>query len=344
MTGTAAGFEQLSTRSQVHRLRGTALTALAQYPLRVDRLRLLHHGYNTTFRVDTTDGRRFSLRLNVNSRRSMANISAEMAWLAALARDTDLRVPSPQRTLEGELMTRVFSPDLHRHLSAALFAWLPGRNLDEFGNAITATQMHAVGRAAATMHTHSESWELPSGAELPVIDHTLMDTPNVLGRDHELLTDERRRIIDAAFAETQLRHDEVFAGSRPQVLHADLHTANVKWCRGRLAVFDFDDSGIGMPMQDLAMSAYYLRPRADREAAMLEGYTQLRPLPVFTAEQYEAMVASRSLVLLNEVLTITTADIRAMLPYFIPDTVAKLRSYLDTGVFRHDIEGLISGA
>ena len=43
------------------------------------------------------------------------------------------------------------------------------------------------------------------------------------------------------------------------MLHADLHNSNLKWCRGRLYVFDFDDSAIGVPMQDLAISAYYLR-------------------------------------------------------------------------------------
>ena len=58
-----------------------------------------------TFRVDTADGCTFSLRINVNSRRSLANIGAEIAWLAALATDTDLVVPVPQRTRGGALYT-----------------------------------------------------------------------------------------------------------------------------------------------------------------------------------------------------------------------------------------------
>ncbi|WP_432804233.1 phosphotransferase [Deinococcus taeanensis] len=30
-------------------------------------------------------------------------------------------------------------------------------------------------------------------------------------------------------------------------MYADLHSGNLRWCRGRLSVFDFDDSGLGLP-------------------------------------------------------------------------------------------------
>ncbi len=113
------------------RLRPVALAALAHYPVEVARLRLLNHGFNTTFRVDTTDGRRFALRLNVNSRRTPQNLAAEAAWLAALAADTELWVPVPQSTREGALTTEVFSPDLGRSLPVALFSWLPGSDLGD---------------------------------------------------------------------------------------------------------------------------------------------------------------------------------------------------------------------
>ena len=46
----------MTTRAQVHRLRAVALRALEAYPIEVARLRLLYHGFNTTFRVDASDG------------------------------------------------------------------------------------------------------------------------------------------------------------------------------------------------------------------------------------------------------------------------------------------------
>ena len=82
-------FAALTSGQQVHQLRAVALEALRAYPLEVNRLSLLSHGFNTIFRVDDARGQKFALRLNVNSRRSLENVRAELAWLEALNRETD---------------------------------------------------------------------------------------------------------------------------------------------------------------------------------------------------------------------------------------------------------------
>ena len=352
-------FADLGERAQVARLRPLALDALTHHPIAVDRLRLLNHGFNTMFRVDTTDGRPFALRLNVNSRRSAANLLAESSWLRALTADTDLTVPVPQVTIEGATSVVLPFPELGRPVTATLFSWLPGRNL---GDTATAPQMWAVGRAAATLHDHAARWTMPAGAELPPIDRPLMDVESRFGTEHPLLTPERLAVIGAALADVQARYDELFAAApatsgrgrtgaagrdadggpvcRP--LHADLHHGNLKWYRGKLSVFDFDDSGVGRPIQDLAIAAYYLRFRGDPalETAMLDGYASLRPVPAHTARQYEAIVASRNLVLLNDVFETTIPEWQKLLPRYVANSVLKLQAYLDTGVYRHDVPGV----
>ena len=327
-------FEDRSVRGQVARLRPTALAALAHYPIEVSSLRLLNHGFNTTFRVDSVDGRRFSLRLNVNSRRTDAFIGAEMAWLAALSAETDVWAPTPQRSRDGALLVHVEFADLARTLPAALFEWLPGPNL---GDHATPVQMREVGKLTADLHTHGERWSPPAGTELPAIDTILMDMPYRLGDDHPLLSAADHDLIDLAFSHVQAHYDALFAGARRHPLHADIHGGNLKWYRGRLSVFDFDDSGVGVPAQDLAISAYYLRDNVAQETALLEGYQMVRSLPSYTTDQYEAMVASRNLVLLNELITTTNAQFLAMLPTYVPRSIVKLRNYLDTGRYRHDL-------
>lgn len=331
-------FEERSAAAQVARTRRVAIAAVANYPITVAALRLLNHGFNTIFRVDTTDGRAFALRVNVNSRRSAGNLAAEMAWLAALSNDTDLHVPTPQPNNDGALITWVWMDDLQRDLAVALFGWLPGADLGRIERT-TPTQLRAVGRAAALLHKHAANWVMPANAELPVIDSALMDCPNRLDADHELLTPVRRIVLDAAFAEVDKRYRELFDGAVPRALHADLHLGNLKWNRGQLAVFDFDDSGMGLPMQDLAIAAYYLRPAAHLEAAMLDGYVDIAPLPTYSSVQYEAVVASRNLVLLNDMVETANADFRALLPTYLPSTITKLRNYLDTGVYQHEVNG-----
>ena len=104
----------------------------------------------------------------------------------------------------------------------------------------------------------------------------------------------------------------MYAGQRPIVLHADLHGGNLKWHRGRLAVFDLDDAGFGVPALDLAISTFYLRAGAPGvEEALRQGYAEVRDLPDVSDEQFEALVAARQLLLANSLLASSTASLRA---------------------------------
>ena len=331
-------FEQLSARAQVLRLRATAFQALEAYPVSVARLRLVYHGYNTTFRVDTTDGRIFALRVNVNSHKSAPELCAEMAWLDALAGDTDLSVPVPQRTVDGALTTEVWVSSLGRALPAALFGWLRGPNVEAHPAPM---HLRAAGRAMAALHAHAERWALPPDASLPASDDLFMHGNEYLHADHPLLTPDRRDVLAQVIPLVQRRFQEVFASSTPHVLHADMHLANMKWYRGRLSVFDFDDCVIGVPAHDLAVSSYYLRPRQELADALFEGYAGERSLPAVSPDRFEALLVGRNVLLLNELLGTASADFREMLPQYAANTFVKLRHYLDHGEFRHDLPGVV---
>ncbi len=316
----------------MNRLRQAARTALTQYPLAPVRLRLVNHGFNTTFRVDADDGTRFALRINVNSRREPEWIAAEMAWQEAIANDTELTVPRPQRTRDGGLVARAHSPDLGRELDAVLYSWLPGPDL---GDTVTPDQMRAVGRALAVLHAHAEHWRPPTGTDLPTFDEPLFGAPDRLTTGHPLVSDEQQEVLAAALAATRRHHAELFADTTPIPIHADLHQWNTKWHRGQLSLFDFDDSGFGVPLQDLAISAYYVR-RVDQalEAALLEGYASMRPLPEGIAKHYESLLAARNVLLLDDVLDTVNSTMRDALPTYLATSVHRIGEWLDTGVYR----------
>jgi Ser/Thr protein kinase RdoA (MazF antagonist) len=105
-------FEERSRRAQIAVLRQHAVEVLRRYPIEVDGLRLLNHGYNTTFRVDASGGQRFALRINVNSRRAPEHLNAEIGWLAALTADTDLVVPVPQPDRDSRLIVELSNENL----------------------------------------------------------------------------------------------------------------------------------------------------------------------------------------------------------------------------------------
>jgi Ser/Thr protein kinase RdoA (MazF antagonist) len=331
-------FAGLSTRGQVRRLRLAAFEVLSHWPIEVRRLRLVYHGFNCTFRVDATDGRTFSLRLSVSSRKSAEALRAEMAWLDALAAESEVRVPVPQHTVDGASTAEVFVPSLGRSLPAAMFSWLYGPNVE---SVVTPKHVTALGRAMAQLHTHAEHWALPPGAALPSTDVYWGPEFPLLAATHPLFGHERRALYERVADHARQVSAELSATGPHHALHADLHLGNVKWWQNRLSVFDFDDALVGVRHHDLAISTYYLRPRQDLVDALSEGYASVRSLPEMRTDQFETLLAARNVLLIHDVLTTESAEIAAILPQFLANSDIRQRHFLDTGEFRHDLPGVI---
>lgn len=313
-------------------------TVLGRYPVEVGSVRLVQMGFNATFRVEgTIDGApgRWAVRLNAQGLRSAAETAAELAWVAALGEQTDVRVPRVVRSTDGLLMVTVPSEPLARDVTGVMFEWLPGRLLREEPRP---AELQRLGRLMARLHDHGETFTLPAGASLSRIDDPRMGLPDHLA-EHPLLDATQRSIVRevvdraaAAFA--------TLAARAQHVVHGDVHPGNLMTAGGSLAVLDFDDCGVSHPLHDLAITAYHLRP-APHEEPLFAGYRSIRPLPEHTREQFESLVASRNVALLNDTVTVDAAWVRDLLPTYVPNTITKLRNYLDTGVYRHDVDGLI---
>lgn len=332
-----AAYEDLDRASQIEVLRRHARRVLEEYPIRVRSLRLVLHGFNTTFRVGTTTGEQFALRVNVNSHRSPEQIAAEQEWLAALASDTALHVPVPCPNVSGELVTVLASTELRRALPSVLTKWLPGKDL---GDRATLKQVRQVGAAMATLHQHASGFHTALQSCLVRSDTVMLGLPdNITGRP-DLFDDDALEVLRRSEMTVNHHLQALYSGQVAILIHQDLHNSNVRSYDGGIALIDFDDCGLGLPVQDLAVSTYYLRDNRGKEAALLEGYSGVRPLPSFLPEQFEALVAGRNLLLLNDALTITTADLREMIPRYSRNSVVKLRQWLDTGVYRHEVSGL----
>ncbi len=185
----------------------------------------------------------------------------------------------------------------------------------------------------ATLHAQADEWSLPPGGELPRFDTPLFGDEDALDGAPGVSVDDR-----AVLAEARARTGEVFErlhrNTRLRPLHADLHGGNLKWHEGRLAIFDFDDAGLGLPVLDLAISAFYLRGGAPGlEDALRAGYAEIAPLPQIDPTDFEALIAARQLLLANSLLVTTTADLRAQAEDYTRVSVTRLRHWLATGRF-----------
>ncbi|MFM7860389.1 MAG: hypothetical protein ACKO8C_03135 [Candidatus Nanopelagicaceae bacterium] len=94
-----------------------------------------------------------------------------------------------------------------------------------------------------------------------------------------------------------------------------------------------DDLGIGYEMQDLAITFFYLRDMPGKEEVVLEGYKSVCEPPKVKSHQLEALLLSRQLLLLNDLLDVTTAEEIASTPEYIEITRLRIKNFLDTGRF-----------
>lgn len=314
-------YRSLSDQEQVEHLRAVALPAAERFGVKVGGLELVLHSYNTTFALTSTSGERFALRVNTNSQSRPENLIAQIAWVRALAAQTQIVVAEPVATPTGEYVVEISSP-VTGPVTVVLNTWLEGPDLD----ALTEAQGAELGRVMRALHAHGSGWHLPPDGALAVFDDPFMGTVDLLS-DSAFLDRSQRDVVAHALAQINHAFDQL-RSTPPIVAHADLHGGNLKLAGDSLAVFDFDDACLARPVQDLAISAFYLR-RDDPgvEQAMLSAYGE----PPEGAAFLEDLVAARQLHLANALLSSTTGSWRDQAKAYVALVIPRLEAYLRTG-------------
>jgi Ser/Thr protein kinase RdoA (MazF antagonist) len=323
----------LSERAQRAYMRNVALDALSHYKLDDARVTLINAGFNYSYRIDTAAGEKYALRVNVNSRRSLGNLRAEVSWVEELGTSTSLWVARPQMNRDNEVITFA-GLDGDNSFATVLYSWLPGSDLNK---APSPERWYAVGAAMAKLHNHSRDWTLPSAASVPRLDSVTWGAEDRLHGGLVSAPADDLAMLRDTWDQCASVLQRLWGNETGQLIHADLHGWNMKWYRGRLSIFDFDDCGWGLPLQDLTVTSYYIRDTMEFEEALLEGYRSVAALPIFSQDDYEWLVAHRNLMLLNDVVSSVTKEIQQIVPRYTEATVKKIRLFLETGVYRHTL-------
>jgi Ser/Thr protein kinase RdoA (MazF antagonist) len=290
------------------RLGALARRALGAYDLEVASLVPLAVNQNWMFRLRAGDGRQFVVRVNRPGMRTPLDVASEMAWLAALRRDTDLVVPDPlPDRASGHVQVL---PDERGVLyPVSVFGWIEGRNV---GQRIDIALARGMGEAVGRLQEHADCFRPPE----PFTTSTLDDVwafgpePAVLApgaAPDPWFPASRREAIRRAAARGQARIDALHARKDElRFLHIDLHMGNVRRQKGgRLALLDFDDSRWAHPVQDFAIPLFYLWHHEHGEAlwdAYSAGYASVRgDVPAGRDVLYD-LVAARQVDLVAFVL------------------------------------------
>ena len=314
-------FAAMTVEQQIESLGRCVEQILNQYPIGNFTTESINHEFNSTFKVKADGGQKYALRINVNSTRSLANLNAEIFWVNSI---TQVSVPKPALNLTGEFVTSGWHEASGRTLTAVLYSWLDGT---EPGDDPTLEQLRAAGAAMAVLHQSSNDLVFEPGAELPDLSDFLWGTKDMLLSPESSLSSQEQELVAGAKSAVEETLAKLQANSAKQPIHADLHPWNMMWNAGKLSVFDFDDSGIGLPVQDLATSLYYLDTQ-EQDQAFLEGYAAVRTLPTYTPDQMKLLLLQRRILLLNYLHETSHPDHKAMIPDYQSETMSRIKQQL----------------
>lgn len=296
-----------------------AVTAAAHWPQITGAPQLFMQRENVVFRVDTCLGPH-ALRLHRPLYHSAAALRSELDLMAFLA-GQGMLVPRPLPSRDGTLLV----PAAGRH--ASLLSWLPGQPMGQARQPLAArgtdrtALFAAIGRQMARLHALTDGWTPPQGFVRPRWDRDgLVGDAPFWGRFWDHGAPEDRTLL-LAVRDRARRQLDAATGADVGLIHADIGNENVLVHGNAVHFIDFDDSGFGFRLFDLATTLYKAAAEPDfpeLQAALLAGYGEHRPLPDLTL--LPLFIVLRSLTYLGWIAARRQE----------PDIAAKAEAYLAT--------------
>lgn len=304
-------FKALSTEKQAKRLQALAAEALERYGISKEaEINLIAHRENTVFKVeDPETGKRYVIRVHRPGYQTEQTIRSEMQWMDAL-RETGIYTPTPLKAVDGTRVQTVSIEGVPDARHCSMLDWVDGRHLSAAGSS-NAEDYRLVGQVNARFHRHSKTWKLPGGFYRQRWDEEGMVGENPLwGRFWELtaLSKDQLDLIYRARAAVRKRLERFGKGpDRFGLIHADLMPDNILMHQGNPYVIDFDDSGFGWYMYDLATLLTTNIPDEQRvqtaRDAWVDGYRSVESLADEDLAELPVFMMCRFLVVLGWVQT-----------------------------------------
>ena len=322
-------YHELTSRGQLRRLRRLVLEVLTSYDLVVKQVSFLTIETNTMFRVDTEDGDKYVLRIYSDEETTLRENQAEMFWLDAIIRDTDIKVCEPVRRNDGSYITVASVDGVPGERRCVLFRWVPGRAL---ADNLSPRAYYQLGQTLAKLHDHAQQLNLlPESIHPKQWDKVFYypDEPIVYNTAHyhHYFPPESIALLDDVIYRANVLFKQLYADRASKMLiHGDLHFWNVHLYRGELYVIDFEDVMLGYPLQDVAVTLSYGRDRPDYDelrAAFCEGYSSLRVWPGESDSEIETLIAARTVMFINYVARIDPTP-----QQYIEQRCERLQNYL----------------
>lgn len=275
---------------------------------------------NAIFRVDSRSGMPLALRIHRLGYHTDDALQSEFHWLKAL-RAAGIGVPESIPSKSGRDFEVIGVEGIPQARQVDVSEWKSGQPLGSTEAGIAGdprsivNRYRRLGMVTASMHNQAQNWKPP----VRFIRHS-WDIEGLVGNRPlwgpfwglSWLSGAEQELV--ARARSALQEDLAIYGPARgdfSLIHADLNPENVLVDGDQMQIIDFDDSGFGWHLFDIATVLYFLRGRSyfgSLSGAYLDGYRTVRAL---TDEQHSwlpAFTAARALTYLGWIHTRRDTD------------------------------------
>ena len=271
-------FDDLPREEQVYRLRKLAQVVLQEFGFNQYRLTFLQHLVNTTFRLDSTQGRYL---VRIHRARTRIAVESELAWLEALAHETTLPVQTPQCSIDGKMIVVGKQIGVPEPYPVTVLSWLNGQVLPQ--DCRSPHHFYRLGQLVAKLHHHSQHWAPSFELNRPFYDSTgVLSSNSMSGPDgdtyKQLPADVRGHLQTLHERSQEVEQHLGKSSDRFGLIHSDLSFGNVLFTEEEVLPIDFDDCGFGYYLYDLAvvLAGPWEKPGFQhRRETLLEGYREI---------------------------------------------------------------------
>lgn len=301
-------FNQASYLTQVRRLRSLAEDVLCKFPIKPKVVHFIKHGANTIFKVVDHKNKAYVLRIHPPEYHTKEAILEEFKWINHILKKSDISVPRPLLTRKDTYLAEAFHPAISTLRYCDMFEWLPGKKLWKsidsnyaYEMGLIIAQLQRNGKQVKIKHRHY--WDADGLVGENKAKFWNVENLSGISKKDQMLITSARRLTYKRLKTYQDNNPEAVG-----LIHEDIQPNNLLVHNDKFSVIDFDDCGVGLYGEDLAVALFAFeyvvgsgksKNFMELKAALFNGYSQYMPLTQKDIEMSPYFLLARKLAVIG---------------------------------------------